>query len=406
MNKQIQIFCILFAVVNGLITYDSGSKQFIEAGNNCKDGYTTTTTISFSQSFQNTPQVFIYLTRWTDTILIHNFQVKIDCPSSQVFYVYFNWYAIDDQRVQVINVFNFDNPVTKTFSHQNPNALYGFVTPISFKAIGIVDYNLQITSITKSTVTVGLTGEAGKIEKLTQIGYQIVLGIQEVFDILEIFTTALYNSGSINLQPNKWLLTPIVAATNPPDTSIRLWQKFTTTATTVTYNFDTWGYPYSPNTHKKIWMSNNAINQQYSIVLLLTVRISSKFDLSSISSSSIQLQMPQINQSYSSNGVYTAIVDQSDTPVLINVQMKCFNGKKFKSQFIKCNGCSGNKYLFNHFCHSNINQVAYFAKFTTATPAHYEFKITISDSEITVDQVVYHQLKTSTQILSILVLNF
>ncbi|CAD8126120.1 unnamed protein product [Paramecium sonneborni] len=417
MNKLIYILCILLSIANGFITNDSGSKSGIEPGNSCQNSYSTTLTIPFSQQFENIPQVIIILTRWTlyygstefklqiTSTTTSNFQVQISCPHTQVFYVYFNWYAIDDQRVQVINQFNFANPVTQTFSHHNPNALYGFISPISFGGNGLIDCNLQITSITKTTVTVGLSGQAGKIENLKQIGYQIILGIQEVFDILSIQTTALYNSGNNNLQANKWLLTPIVAVTNPPNDSIRLWIKYTTTSTTISYNIETWGYPYSPNTHNKIWMSY-AINEQFTKMLLLTVRISQKFDKSSITSPSIQLQMPQINESYSSNGVYTATFDQSQTPVQMNVQMKCFNGKKIKSLFSKCNNCPENKnYLFSHFCHSNINQISYFAKFTPTKQAHNEIKITISDSEINIAHVVYNQIKTEAQILNILLIN-
>lgn len=36
--------------------------------------------------------------------------------------IYIRWFAIDDQRVEVLNNFNMNDPVDKTFSIKNPNA--------------------------------------------------------------------------------------------------------------------------------------------------------------------------------------------------------------------------------------------------------------------------------------------
>ncbi|CAD8124904.1 unnamed protein product [Paramecium sonneborni] len=419
MNKEIYLFLILFKIAQG-ITYDSGFKKGVDTTDNCANSFSTTQTISFSGQFQNIPQVFIILSRWeidkTDevdvrleinSITLTNFKVQISCPKMRVFVLYFDWYAMDDQRVKVINQFNLDNPTTtQTFSHQNTNAEIGFISPISFGAQGSLDYTLQITSITLTTVTVELSNVPGKFENLKQIGYQIILGRQDAINILEIQSTSSYNSGNINIQTNKWLLTPTVAIRNPQDENIRLLQQKTTTSTIISYTINSWStHPYSPNTHLRIWMSLVS-NQQATFMLLLTVRISSKFDLGAITSPNIQIQMPQINQSYSSNGVYTIFVDKTYSTIFINVQMKCFNGKKIRSFFRKCNGCSGNQnYQFNHFCHANINLVSYFAKYTPDTSANQKLTITISDSEISIVQVVQNYVQTQTQILHILYLN-
>ncbi|CAD8213185.1 unnamed protein product [Paramecium octaurelia] len=401
------------------IKYDSGLNTDFNpstAGFLCQNSYSLEQTTSFNGQFQNIPQVFIQL-NWVDiakgnteyrlsitSITLTNFMVKIFCPSStRTHTLKFQWYAIDDQRVQVINAFNIDNPtISKNYQHLNANAEQGMLFPISLSYVGPLDFVIQISSITKTDVTIEISNPSGKFVNLKQIGYQIVLGTSEIFTTLglQTVTGTSYTSENYNLLTNKWFLTPIIGVNYPDDYYLQFRWTYTYTASTVSCKIDSWDRLVK-HTHQKVWMSY-VINTQYLPLYCVTIRISQKIDLEAINRSTIYSEIPQINGVFNQIGTFTTIIDKSISPLTINVIVKCSQGKKITSKFNKCNNCSPQMfYTFTHNCHNQINQISYFPRYISSISAHQELEIIISASRIQLNQITYNQIKAVINILDI-----
>ncbi|CAD8126601.1 unnamed protein product [Paramecium sonneborni] len=419
------IFIIhLFISTWCFIKYDKGlNTNFnsqLQSSFKCYNSYQQTQTISFSGTFQNIPKVFLQqnLADWESgngefqlsitSVSLTNFMVQIVCPTTvRVHKLQLQWYAIDDERVQVINAFNIANPTQSTiYQHPNANVEKAIIFLTSLGYYGALEFVLSISSITKTTVTVSISNPSSKFANIRSIGYQIVLGTNEVFDILGIqtVTTSSYNSGNLNLQNNKWLQTPIIGLNYPNNYYLQFRWTQTTTATTISYTVNSWD-TLVKHTHQKVWMSY-IINTIYLPLEIQTVRISQKYDLEALNRPTIYTQLPQSDEIFNQIGTFNVIVDKQYSPVLINVIFKCSQGKKIKSQFNKCNSCPMQKIkIFNHYCHNNINQISYFPKYISTIQAHEELKITISSTKITINQITYNEVITETSILDIELLN-
>ncbi|CAD8188643.1 unnamed protein product [Paramecium pentaurelia] len=415
---------ILFLKALGQIKYDSGQNtDFYSASQPsfaCKNSYQLSKTINFNGAFQNIPQVFIQQSlsdiepgnvefRLSITsVTLTNFIVQIQCPSSKRIYsLQFRWFAIDDQRVQVISAFNIDNPtMSKTYQHLNANAENGIIFLTSISIIGPIDFVLSLSSITKTSVTVDISNPSGKFVNLKQIGYQIVLGTSEIFNMLGIqtVTTTSYTSQNFNLQTNKWILTPIVGFQFDNNQYLQFRWTYTYTASTVSCKVDSWD-KLVKHTHLTALMSY-VINTLYQPLQTQTIRISQKIDLEALNRPTVYAELPQTNEVFNQIGTFTTIIDKSISPVLINVIIKCSFAKKIKSQFNKCNNCSFQKfYLYSHNCNNQINQISYFSRYLPTNSAHQELTIIISDKRIQINQITYNQVAAVNNILDIEQLN-
>lgn len=57
------------------------------------------------------------------------------------------WFAIDDQRVEVIHQFNIDNPTSSNVPRKNKNINTGFIVLTSFGGHGAIDFVLSVINI-------------------------------------------------------------------------------------------------------------------------------------------------------------------------------------------------------------------------------------------------------------------
>ncbi|CAD8095631.1 unnamed protein product [Paramecium sonneborni] len=414
------LLLIYLTFTQGFINSDNGLYDKFDDWNDntfsCFNSFSKTGTISFSGSFETVPKVFLVLQKFDlkrttlefrlsiTSITLTNFNVQITCPQiGQVYGIRFYWYAIDDQRIQIINSFNMDNPTIKTFAHQNANALYGFVTLTSFSYTGAFNFYISITQLTKTSVTVDISDLSANLK---QLGYQIILGTQEVFQLFGHQSLNIpYNSDSQNLQGNKWFVNVPEGFNYAYNNNIRIWMQYTTTVPTISYSINSWGYFFVPTYYQSVWISH-VFKNKFTPIELQSMRISQKFDFQSLNNPTILFEIPQQNESYGSNGIYQTIIDKSYLPALLNIYVRCSDGKTIKSTFNICNNCSEKKTKsFTHVCYKAINLISYFTRFSSATQAHQELTITISDSEINIVQVVYNQIQTQENILDIQILN-
>ncbi|CAD8115508.1 unnamed protein product [Paramecium primaurelia] len=420
--KKFLILSIFVKVIFSYIYYDTGYFQnfdyTIDSSFNCKTGYSKTDTITFSNTFENVPQVFFTLEYMEQemailgfklsitTITKTSFTVQITCIQQRVYVARFRWFAIDDQRIEVISNFNMDNPDDKTFSIKNPNAQFGFIIMTSVQYAGPIDFLLQISSITTNSVTVSITKVAGKFTNLKQIGYFVVVGIEEAFINLGLKSvTGAFSSGLITIQPNRWFAIALQGLNYPNSKNLRIRATYTNTATTTSYTWGTWFEVETPNSHSQIWILYQ-FTTTYNPLECFSIRTSRKqaFDLSILPT--FFLQLVQTNQIYITNGNYEYVVDKSIRPLKMNIQIKCENGKKVQAEFNKCNSCSIQKtYSFTYNCFNQMNYIGFFPLFQQAFQQYNHLKINIQSSSLEIINVVYDQAITEKTIVKIQILN-
>ncbi|CAD8169971.1 unnamed protein product [Paramecium pentaurelia] len=419
--KLIIAFLILLNTF-AFIKYDSGLALDFNSDSyptfKCYFGYSKIAVISFSNAFENIPQVFFYheyfdqevaeaeLKLSITTITKTSFTSEIYCGQKRVRRLKIRWFALDDQRIEVINNFNMVNPDDKTFTIKNPNAKFGFIVLTSIHYSGAVDFQLSMSSITMNTVTVTITKVAGKFVNLKQVGYQVIVGVEEAFIKLGLQTsTGTFISGNISKQPNRWFVIAVQSITFPNTTYLTLEALFTYTATTLSYTWKSFLNSQTPNKHEQVWVAYQ-FTTTYKPLECFSIRTSRKqaFDLTILPT--FFLQLVQTNQIYFTNGNYEYVVDKSITPLKMNIQMKCENGKKVQADFNKCNACSIQKtYSFTYNCFNQMNYIGFFPLFQQAFQQYNHLKINIQSSSLEIINVVYDQAITEKTIVKIQILN-
>ncbi|CAD8170705.1 unnamed protein product [Paramecium octaurelia] len=300
---------------------------------------------AFSNQFLKIPQVFFtheffdleqaemgfYLE--ITTITQTSFTLLIRCNKRSANSLRLRWFAFDDKRMEVISNFNQENPDDKTFSIKNPNAQTGFVALTSVHYTGLVDFLLSISKIKTNSVTVSITKVPGKFTNLKQVGYFVVVGIEEAFINLGLKkVTGAFSSGNIPIQPNRWFAIAVQSLVYPNVNNIRLLATYSNTETTISYNWGTWTYAETPNSHSQIWIAYQ-FTKIFKPLECFSIRISRKqiFDLTV---PIFYLEILQSNKIYQTNGNYEYYVDKSNTPFKLGIQIKCENGKKSRQILI------------------------------------------------------------------------
>ncbi|CAD8051247.1 unnamed protein product [Paramecium primaurelia] len=126
-----------------------------------------------------------------------DFSFVVTCPQPGLIWtIRYEWIAINDQRISVINSFNMNPPSDEVFNHQllNANAaIIGYSEQL--------DFQLSITQLSVDNVSVGITKITGEFENLTLIGYQILLiAFREIIDLGFFTFIPVYNRNTISLQ--------------------------------------------------------------------------------------------------------------------------------------------------------------------------------------------------------------
>ncbi|CAD8138711.1 unnamed protein product [Paramecium octaurelia] len=384
----------------------------------CNFGFSRTATISYSDQFEKIPQVFfvheylesemadmgfrLSITSITQT----QFTLEISCNKQRQYTLRIRWFAFDDQRIEVISNFNMDVPDDKTFSIKNPNAQTGFVAVTSMRYLGSIDFLLSISQIKTNSVTVSITKTAGKFANLKQIGYFVVVGVEEAFINLGLKTaTGAFSSGTIPIQSNRWFAIALQGLAFANTKNLRIRATYSNTATTISYTWGTWVEIETPNSHSQIWIANQ-FTTVFKPLECFSIRISRKQVLDLLTLPTFYLELVQTNQIYTTYGNYELLVDKTITPLKMNLQIKCENGMKVQADFNKCNACNTKKtHSFTYNCFNQMNYIGFFPLFSQAFPQYNSLKIKLQSSLLEISQVIYDQSLTETTIVKIQILN-
>ncbi|CAD8108914.1 unnamed protein product [Paramecium primaurelia] len=268
--------------------------------------------IPFHQQFSQVPDVYLNIARLDleytfpqgyslniVSVSTVGFKVKIVCESQERFYrVEFNWFAFNDERVQVINNLNITNPKSSYIHTYQKDckinvAISNFV---SYYALGSQFNNLTGLILTPETVTISFY-----MENLKQIGYQILLSRSDIFLIGPTITSIQPDGSSqvVNF-PSGWgikncYLNLLGFQHDGSDLNIRY-------ETKVTYQSQiTVGiYPWGPTIILSIQHNHFCINDPYFELAIFKGLIQSRFfDLQDQIDTHIEIQ--EIN--YSQNQI-------------------------------------------------------------------------------------------------------
>ncbi|CAD8185427.1 unnamed protein product [Paramecium pentaurelia] len=335
-------------------------------------------------------------------VFLIGFTLTISCSNNKVYANQLRWFAIDDKRIEVLNNFNMVNPDDKTFSIQNPNALYGFITVTSIHYTGPIDFTLSMNSITPNSVTIGITKVAGKFSNLKQIGYQVVVGVEEAFiNLGQKSPTGAFSSVILPIQQNRWFFIPLQGLNYNNVKNIRIKTIFTTTESTIQYTYGTWDESETPNRHSQVWVAYQFTNT-YKALECFSIRTSRKHLQNLSIVPPIYFELVSLNAIYTASGNYNYIVNKSIMPLYMIIQITCPNGKKILADFNKCNSCSIQKsYSFTFNCFSQMNYIGFFPKFKQAFQQYNQLKINLQSSSLEIIQVLYDQKITEQTIVKV-----
>ncbi|CAK87945.1 unnamed protein product (macronuclear) [Paramecium tetraurelia] len=157
------LLLILTKLGSSYIYYDTGMIYDLDfehdSSFNCQNGVSKVVTKTFSNQFEQIPQVFFTFEHIDiessdmgfklaiTTITTTSFTLELNCYWRRAYTLILRWFAFDDQRIQVLSNFNMENPDDKTFQIKNPNAQTGFLQLTSLRYTGQIDFLLSVIII-------------------------------------------------------------------------------------------------------------------------------------------------------------------------------------------------------------------------------------------------------------------
>ncbi|CAD8192785.1 unnamed protein product [Paramecium octaurelia] len=412
---------LLVAITQGIITKSKGELTeftYTTSGFVCQNGYSTSKTIAFPDSFANVPKV-IFVPTILDfasfsssqftvkleilSVSLTNFQIKITCPSKKVNTYRLSWYAIDDSRLEVINESINDinlNPVgSKQYSIQNPNIKKATAMIHSYGINGALSITLTISELTTTYVKVNINANSNTL----YLGYQVVLGTDEVISFIdEIAASNTYQSQHYPIISDSYFVASFRRLTNSGTNAFRLQYFITTTSTQIYYDCSTWGGAYPSNTMNVFWLGTT-LNQEFLPMECFTVRVSKLYDRYADLKPAFQLELLEINKVLNTIGSESIVLNESIQLLTIHIYYKCpSNNTKVHSQLNRCNSCTGsnNIYNLNHYCHGSMNTINIYAKYQ-AQANYKELTLTRASNGVTIVQTLRNRSVSQKTVLKV-----
>ncbi|CAD8209511.1 unnamed protein product [Paramecium octaurelia] len=410
---------LIFSIGLATISYDSNYfddwNKDASTGFTCEKGIKLDATIAFSNLFENIPQVFITHEKiemhWSkyqnasgfnlsiSDITLTNFAMHLHCQFERTYRLRIRWFAVDDQRIQVISQFNLIPPQNLSYYYANANCDTYFISITSFSSIGPTDVQLSVFFTPPNIVSLYNHYSIGKSENLISLGYQIVLGIDEFF-IKSNSILALTNYSSNVYDPNQADRVEFYPFSGMAfqDSFILQWLVvIDNNGVGTKYQINDWGAGYTPNYHNKVRMLKSFTKLAQPIVCNF-IRFSSKLEYRGLPRPMFSIEFTNDQTVFTASAYHT--INKSISNIELKINCNCITGKKIKSKLFKCQNCpvSQTYYQFEHSCYGAINLLFINARFITQTNAIQELLIDITTSTCKITQLIYNQ-KLSTFVI-------
>ncbi|CAD8177783.1 unnamed protein product [Paramecium octaurelia] len=366
-----------------------------------------TSQIVFSDSFPEIPKVIISLEK-IDTIFNNSgfileitdvqltyFNITISCLNQRVFSIRFKWYAIFGGGLQVINYISSGGIVNNTFPHSMSNPKYGFVSLTGFLYNGQIEFLLQVSELTSSSISVEINQVAGKFPNLLKIGYQVVITEYEIINLGLQYAPQNFISQPIQQICSQWFIFNLQGVNFQNYDSLRLNLTYNNTADIISYQFGKWFGQYTGSYHSQLWFSYQ--NTYFSCAFIKT-----KMKLISVINDLPEKKIffNDLNLQYINQGQYELIFNQKLSYMQIEVAMKSFQGKLIQSSIHQQDNCNPSQIKVLKYKDQKIfNFITFYLAFTSPIYGQQKFKIIITTGSIELVQVLQNYIQTEMTIL-------
>ncbi|CAD8123910.1 unnamed protein product [Paramecium sonneborni] len=423
-QKQIKMILILGQIflyqVLGFITYDEStfrSFHLINQGFICFQNYQRTQMIRFRDSFEQIPKVILIPELFdipTETVSYNleimsisekNFTLKIKCTDGVVNGIHYRWLAIDDARIQVINQFNINEFEEKTFDHVNGNAQHYFVSLISLSYKGQVNFEVKVSEITESKVVIGITDPTQQLQNLVSLGYQIILGTEDMLQSYGIKETDQYNAYLSQYYPLKqqsWFIIPFQGFQSYPEDRMRLRKIYYSNETYKWYEITTVGCCcYLVHKHSPLWMSFVSTIQMTPFVFG-KVKIKQMKDTQTNYINTFKAKILGQNEFIMDLGETKQIIHKDSQSIFLIIFAKC-NPNDIVS--IKFHYGQSSNIIFHtskYKCDQSFQEIVFSVQLVQTSIAYQELIINLSEEKFEITQILYNQLLSKVKLFEII----
>ncbi|CAD8104692.1 unnamed protein product [Paramecium primaurelia] len=334
-----------------------------------------------------------------------SFILNIGCPKSGIVkQLRLKWFAIDDQRIQVINCYNMTEIKRKTFLHNNPNALSGYVSITSIGFKGKVNFYLKILDLNTTSVTIDILGN---YENVTQLGYQVILGINGFFQQLND-NSFFQNFTSENLnyivRSNQTLANCFYGFDYYNSGNFDFLNSMQESSTKKSFNYSI--QPNGGGSYNSIFFIMIKIQTTFLPLQFQKLSIKLVKAIPQQYQAKIIISNQENDQIFQSIGEFQLIVDKSFDKVNLFTLLRCNTNSTIQSSFNKFQKSIILKQLnLTHQCDSNLNQINFQLVLNNMDETHQELKITISEFSCSVSQILYNQVKEELKLYEIYIQN-
>ncbi|CAD8137783.1 unnamed protein product [Paramecium octaurelia] len=407
MYFQIKIIPIIVNLVSSIIVYDTRVfKGFDNYPIFSCAGTSQTSQIVFSDTFPEIPKIIIsleeidtninnsgFILEITDVQLTY-FNITISCPYQSVYAIRFKWYAICGGGLQVINYISSGGIVNNTFPHSMSNPKYGFVSLTGFLYNGQIDFLLQVSKLTSSSISVEINQVAGKFPNLLKIGYQVVISQYEIINLGLQYAPQNFISQTIQQICSQWFIFNLQGVNFQNSDNFRLNLTYNNSADIISYEFGKWIGQYTGSYHSQLLFSYQ--NIYFSCALIKTkMKLISAININDLPEKKIVFI--DLNLQYINEGIYNLILNKTLSYMQLEVAMKSFERKFIQSSIHSQENYNHlQSHVIKYKYEKIFNFMTFYLAFTSPNYEQQKLKIIITTGSIELVQVFQNCIQEMT----------
>ncbi|CAD8114774.1 unnamed protein product [Paramecium primaurelia] len=266
---------------------------------------------------------------------------------------------------------------------------------LSFGCKAPVNFEISIAEITENSITVEITKD---FTNLIQVGYQILVGIDEAFPYQKMqypIGPTAYHISNLNLiEGNSYqFLSTYYGFQYTPVNKFHLVKETTQTYSDQTFDYSIFHYVpavFSPCASLEFFVKKQYITI-FTPIRLKSVIITQKDDPNSINNTLIIVNLEFQNQIIMQSGKYKIMLDKSILQININILINCKNITKIESVFRKQKKNIQNVNKMTYECGQKFNSIIFNLTFAQTIVAYQELYLQIEEFSLNLQQLLYNQ---------------
>ncbi|CAD8209442.1 unnamed protein product [Paramecium octaurelia] len=366
-------------------------------------------TLYFTGTFENPPQIFLAIQELQYSaggiqfycelidITTQSFKLLIYTTLGKITQINYFFQAFDDQRVQIINNLNMIPPINLTYPIRNPNTQKAIISLVNFGCQGPINFEIFIEEISERNIAVGITKDPLQFQNLNQVGYQILIGIEEAipYEMMRFPTGPIaYHISNIDLiQGNKFqFLTTYLGFKYDTSNSFHLVKESANTYSDLSFDYTI--YHVVPAVFPPCINLESFVIKQYTTIFtqlkLLSAQISQKVDPNAIDNPTIVIQLEFNNQIIQEPGLYIVIIGKSNVYINIKILINCKKLTKIQSLIQNQKNGFSQQHKITNNCRQQFQQLIFNLQFKQVTVAYQILSIEYEELKLNLKQILYN----------------